>query len=221
MHPGRRFSSAIIAIAIAIALSSTVGPFVAAFGTKVALRPRLLPVPLISQARPWSCGAAALMGALLYFGVFDDAESRLDTELGSTPEGGTQVTRIVAEARHYGLEANARTGLTLDDLASEVARGAVVIVALQAWPVHRVSDWRTSWEDGHYVDIVGLDAERVYVMDPSVRTGYAYLRRDQFLARWHDYDLGDGGKIVYDRLGIAIRGQARLSRYPEEPTPVQ
>jgi predicted double-glycine peptidase len=161
------------------------------------------------------------MGALVYFGVFDDAESRLDTELGSTPEGGTRVTRIVAEARRYGLEAEARTALTLDDLAAEVARGAVVIVALQAWPTHSVSDWRTSWEDGHYVDVVGLDAERVYVMDPSVRTGYAYLPRDQFVARWHDYDLEDGAKIVYDRLGIAIRGRARISHYPEAPTPVQ
>ena len=220
MRPRRRFSSAIIAVALALAFSP-VGPYVAAFGTKAVVRPRLLPVPLISQARPWTCGAAALMGALVYFGVFDDAESRLDTELGSTPEAGTRVTRIVAEARRYGLEADARTGLTLDDLASEVARGAVVTVALQAWPAHPVSDWRSSWENGHYVDIVGLDAERVYVMDPSVRTGYAYIPRAQFLARWHDYDLEDGQTVVYDRLGIAIRGHARLSQYPEEPTLVQ
>src|SRR5580692_9759311 len=111
MRPRRRFSSAIIAVALALAFSP-VGPYVAAFGTKAAVRPRLLPVPLISQARPWTCGAAALMAALTYFGVFDDAESRLDTELGSTPEAGTRVTRIVAEARRYGLEVAARTGLT-------------------------------------------------------------------------------------------------------------
>ena len=221
MRSRLRFSSAIVAVALALAFSLVGDPFVAAFGTKAALPPGRLPVPLISQARPWTCGAAALMGALLYFGVFDDAESRLDAELGSTPEGGTRVTRIVAEARRYGLEADARTGLSLDDLASEVARGAVVIVALQAWSTHAVSDWRTSWEDGHYVDIVGLDAARVYVMDPSVRTGYAYLPRDQFLARWHDYDLENGQKVVYDRLGIAIRGQARLSHYPDAPTPVR
>ncbi|HSZ84058.1 MAG TPA: C39 family peptidase [Polyangia bacterium] len=221
MRSPRRLSPAIIAVALVLAFFPLGDRFVAAFGTKGALSPRLLPVPLISQARPWSCGAAALMAALLYFGVFDDAESRLDTELGSTSEAGTRVTRIVAEARRYGLEVDARTGLTLDDLASEAARGAVVIVALQAWPTHEISDWRTSWEDGHYVDIVGLDAERVYVMDPSVRTGYAYLPRDQFLARWHDYDLENGQRAVYDRLGIAIRGQARLSRYPDEPTLVQ
>jgi predicted double-glycine peptidase len=223
MRSQRRFSPAIIALALALVLFRGGSPVVSAFGTKRdgSVPPRLLPVPLISQAHPWTCGAAALMGALVYFGVFDDAESRLDTELGSTPEAGTRVTRIVAGARRYGLEAEARTGLTLDDLAAEAARGAVVIVALQAWSTHTISDWQSSWEDGHYVDIVGLDAERVYVMDPSVRTGYAYLPREQFLERWHDYDLEDGEKAVYQRLGIAIRGQARLSHYPDAPTPVR
>ncbi|HEX4404163.1 MAG TPA: hypothetical protein VH560_05000, partial [Polyangia bacterium] len=90
-----------------------------------------------------------------------------------------------------------------------------------AWPNHKIADWRTSWEDGHYVDVVGVDGTRVYVMDPSVRTGYAYLPRDEFLTRWHDYDLENGEKAVYERLGIAIRGHARLARYPDEPTPVR
>ena len=61
--------------------------------------PSLLPIPLVSQARPWSCGAAALMSALLYFGVYDDPESTLDAELGVTAEEGTRVDSIVAEAR--------------------------------------------------------------------------------------------------------------------------
>jgi predicted double-glycine peptidase len=198
-----------------------VAPFVAVHALKAAPPPRLLPVPLISQAHPWTCGAAALMATLLYFRVYDDAESRLDDELEATPEGGTRVTNIVAVARRFGLEAEARTALTVDDLASDMARGDVVIVALQAWATHAVSDWRADWEDGHYVVIVGLTDERVYVMDPSVRTGYGYLTRAQFLARWHDYDLENGRRVVYDRLGIAIRGRTPLARYPDEPTPLQ
>jgi hypothetical protein len=58
-------------------------------------------------------------------------------------------------------------------------------------------------------------------MDPSVRTGYAYLARDQFLERWHDYDLDGGKRITFERLGIVIRGGSRLARYPAEPTPVE
>jgi predicted double-glycine peptidase len=161
------------------------------------------------------------MAALVYFGVFDEPESRLDSDLGVTPERGTRVVDIVAEARRFGLEAEAHTGLTFADLARELARGAVVIVAVQAWADRPVSDWRTNWEDGHYVVLVGLSDERVYVMDPSVRTGYAYFTRSQFLERWHDYDIEGRRKMVYDRLGIVIHGGAPLTRYPAEPTPVK
>ena len=81
--------------------------------------------------------------------------------------------------------------------------------------------WRTDWEDGHYVVVVGLSRDRVYVMDPSVRTGYGYLTRDQFLQRWHDYDLNRGKRVTFERLGIVIRGSTPLARYPAEPTPVE
>ncbi len=185
-------------------------------------RPQLLAVPLISQAHPWSCGAAALMSALVYFGKFDEAEARLDDELGANPKNGTRVARIVDEARRFGLQAEARTGMTLEDLGREVARGSVVIAAIQAWPAQKVADWSTTWEDGHYVVVVGLSRDRVFVMDPSVRTGYAYLRRPDFLARWHDYELDAGRKVVWDKLGIVIRGTTPpLRRYPAEPAPVE
>jgi predicted double-glycine peptidase len=185
------------------------------------LSPPLVPVPLISQSTPWTCGPAALMAALVYFGLFDDAESRLDDELGATPENGTPVRNLVAGARRFGLQADARTGLTLDALARELASGAVVIVALQAWAARTVTDWRSHWEDGHYVVVVGVAGDRVTVMDPSVRSGYAYLRRDQFLDRWHDYDVEDGRQVIWNQLGIVLRGGDRLSRYPAEPTEIE
>jgi predicted double-glycine peptidase len=186
-----------------------------------ARAPRLVPVPLISQASPWTCGPAALMSVLVYFGVFDDAESRLDAELGATPQDGTRVHDLVAVARRFGLAADARTALDLDDLKGELARGAVVIVALQAWAPGAVTDWRSHWEDGHYVVVVGVSDDRVYFMDPSVRTGYAYLPRAEFVDRWHDYDVEAGRKVIWNRLGIVIRGGAGLGRYPAEPMPVQ
>jgi predicted double-glycine peptidase len=161
------------------------------------------------------------MAALIYFGVFDDPESRLDTELGATPEDGVAPERLVAEARRYGLDAAVKTELSLSDLANELARGSLVIVALQAWPSDPNANPETGWEDGHYVVVVGLDAQRVYAMDPSVRTGYAYLTRDAFVRRWHDYDVVDGRRQAYERLGIVLRGQRPLPRYPAEPTPIE
>ena len=184
---------------------------------RAARAPHLLPVPLISQARPWSCGAAALMATLIYFGAFDESESRLDADLGVTPEDGTRVGDIVSEARRFGVEARAWTGLGFEDLERELGRGALVIVALQAWADHPVDDWAKNWEDGHYAVVIGLSPERVYLMDPSIRTGYGYLTRDDFLRRWHDYDREGSRRTVYDRLGIVIHGNTPLSRFPAEP----
>jgi predicted double-glycine peptidase len=183
--------------------------------------PPLLPVPIISQATPWTCGAAALMAALVYFGVFDDPESTLDAKLHATPELGVPPQRIAAEARTFGLSAEVRTGMTLAELADELSRGSVVILAIQAWPSRPGADPATGWEDGHYVVLVGLDDDRVYAMDPSVRTGYAYLDRDAFVRRWHDYDLRDGRREAYQRLGIVLRGQRAMRSYPAEPTPIE
>jgi predicted double-glycine peptidase len=204
---------------LAVAFAATLALTSRAAGT--GPEPRLLPVPLISQATPWTCGAASLMAALVYFGVFDEPESLLDTELGATPEDGVDPEHIAAEARRYGLEADVRTGMTLADLAGELARGSLVIVALQAWPSDPSSDPETGWEDGHYVVVVGLDARRVYAMDPSVRTGYAYLTRDAFVRRWHDYDVVDGRRQAYERLGVVLRGPRAMPRYPAEPTPIE
>lgn len=207
------------ALAVAALLASV--PGAAANGQGAQDSPHLLPVPLISQSSPWTCGSAALMAALVYFGVFDDPQSRLDAELEATPRDGTRVRNIVAVARRFGLQAAARTDLSLDELGRELQSGAVVIVALQAWPGRQVTDWRSDWEDGHYVVVVGVTADRVYVMDPSVRTGYAYLQRAQFLERWHDYDQDGDRKEIWNRLGIVLRGGAGLRRYPAEPTPVE
>jgi predicted double-glycine peptidase len=216
---GRRSRRAFVAGVAAVVLVSA-GAAVGRAGSRTA-PPPLVAVPLISQAAPWTCGPAALMATLVYFGVFDDTESRLDEELGATPEAGTSVESMVAVARRHGLRAEARTGLTVDELGRALARGDVVIVALQAWSSAAVTDWRAHWEDGHYVVIVGVTPERVYAMDPSVRTGYAYLPRAQFLDRWHDYDEQGVQTTVWDRLGIVIGGGGGLARYPAEPVLIE
>jgi len=63
--------------------------------------------------------------------------------------------------------------------------------------------------------------DRVYVMDPSVRTGYAYLSRNDFLTRWHDYDFDGDRRVAWNRLGIIIEGGTPLGRYPADAIPVE
>lgn len=182
------------------------------------------PVPIISQASSHSCGAAALMAALIYFGVFDGPESELHAPLAVTPEEGTHPDRIVAVARERGLTADKRTGLTLADVEQALAQGAVVILAIQAWPeqAHRdAGAWESKWEDGHYVVAVGLDDRNLYVMDPSVRGSYGFIPRAELLRRWHDFEIVGGRRVEYDRLGIVLRGTPAFRRFPEAPVRVE
>jgi predicted double-glycine peptidase len=208
-----------VAVAVTLVLAAAL-PVLRATGIGRGA-PRLLPVPLISQATSWTCGPASLMAALIYFGVFDDPESRLDAALGATPERGVDPQRIAAGARAFGLGAEIRTGLTLNDLADELARGSVVILDLQAWSSRPGAHASDGWEDGHYVVLVGLDGERVYAMDPSVRTGYAYLARDDLLRRWHDYAARGGRREPYQHLGIVLRGRPAIRSYPAPPSPIE
>jgi ABC-type bacteriocin/lantibiotic exporter with double-glycine peptidase domain len=161
------------------------------------------------------------MAALIYFGAFDEPESVLDSALAATPEKGIDPWSLAGEARKFGLDAEVRTEMTLEQLGAELGHGAVVILALQAWPSRPDTDPATGWEDGHYVVLVGLDARNVYAMDPSVRTGYAYLDRGAFVRRWHDYDVRNGRREAYQRLGVVLRGRRAMQRYPEAPTRIE
>ena len=215
----RRFG---LAIPLLAGLSCARGP---AFptGTISAIR---APVPIISQATSHSCGAAALMAVLIYFGVFDGPESELHVRLGVTPQDGTHPDQIVAVAREQGLAADKRTNVTLEDVERALAGGAVVILAIQAWPAQEPSHgqavpWETTWDDGHYVVAVGLDSNSLYVMDPSVRGSYGFIPRAELLRRWHDFELEGGRRVEYRRLGIVIRGEPRFRRFPETPVRVE
>jgi predicted double-glycine peptidase len=181
-------------------------------------------VPIVSQATSHSCGAAALMAVLLYFGAFDGPETELHAPLGVTPEEGTHPDRIVAVARERGLTAEKRTNLDLQQVGRALADGAVVILALQAWPDRDGGPapvWEATWDDGHYVVAVGLDARNLYVMDPSLRGSYGFIPRDELLRRWHDFEVEGGRRIEYRQLGIVIRGQPRYRRFPEAPARVE
>ncbi|MCC7440604.1 MAG: C39 family peptidase [Bdellovibrionales bacterium] len=192
---------------------------VSTLGAEAAL-PRL-PLPLVRQANTWSCGAAALMSVLMYFVKFDGPETRLYPALGTNPDEGTHPLKIVEGARRYGLSAQLRQGLTLEDLEAALRRGSAVILDIQAWTETPEVAWEELWDDGHYVVLAGMDAGNVHVMDPSVAGGYAYIPRDELPRRWHDYEVVNGEKVVYRNMGIEIRGQSPAPAYPFPPIRVR
>ena len=68
-------------------------------------------------------------------------------------------------------------------------------------------DWSSDWDDGHFVVLVAMDAQRLYAMDPSSDRGWSWLDLDEFVTRWHDY-VKEGGRIVHlQHMAVFIAGK--------------
>jgi predicted double-glycine peptidase len=180
---------------------------------------KALRVPLFRQATGYSCGAAALQAILRYWQVFQGQESQLYERLGTTPKDGTHPNQLVEGARSFGLTARLQENTTLADLRKAVALGQTVILNLQAWrdAATPAKPWKETWEEGHYVVLVGLDRHNLYAMDPSVSGAYAYLPLPEFLDRWHDYEDRTGTRHDYHHLAIFIQGTKPAGSYPGTP----
>jgi predicted double-glycine peptidase len=160
---------------------------------------RLIPVPLVRQTTPFSCGDAAILAILRYYEPvrYDRiAESALYTPLHTTPEFGTEPQPMAAYLSHEpGLSAEVRwstpdLGVDVVDLERAVDRGEPTIVAAQAWQsvaaASSLKPWETDWDDGHYLVVVGYDRANLYFMDPSTEDHYTYIPEAEFMHRWHD-----------------------------------
>jgi predicted double-glycine peptidase len=172
------------------------------------LPPNALPVPLVSQANEYSCGAAALEAVLYYWQVFDGHETALYGPLDTTPEKGTEPWSIVNVARSFGLDAVYRRDASLLDVRQGWDKGDTVILDLQAWQEDDKpkKPWKDDWDDGHYVVLVAMDDSRLYAMDPSAHVGLTELPIVEFLDRWHDCEEHDGGKIYIQHMAIFVHG---------------
>jgi predicted double-glycine peptidase len=187
----------------------------------------LIPVPLVRQDRPYSCGDAVVLALLRFYEPERYAkvsEARLYAPLRTTSEEGTEPGPIVAYlGLEPGLSAEARWStpssyVTLDELERAIDRGEPAIVALQAWQsvakVTSLRDWATDWDDGHYVVVIAYDAANLYFMDPSTESHYAYIPLAEFMDRWHD--IVGPAKVHTEHIAIFVhsasgaRGASRL-----------
>lgn len=186
----------------------------AALAAEPALPADALKVPNVRQSTEYTCGAASLQAVLTYWGVYDGGEGALARRLGSDPVDGTDVSALVKTAKEFGLEAEAKEKLGVEDLRAALKRGDTVIVNLQAWagwgekkPPVRGAGWDGRWEDGHYVVLIGMDEANAYFMDPSVLPGLAWVPLDELPHRWHDYERRGRSVRRFDRLAIFVRGK--------------
>src|SRR4051812_12241578 len=161
------------------------------------------------QTTEYSCGASALQSVLAYWGM-DVDERELMKLMGTTAEEGTYPEKIAHAARSLGFEAEVRQGLTLDEVQKLTARGDPMVALAQVWRGSRSGKLGEDFDAGHYISVLGVDAENVYFQDPYVRNCKAFVPRGAFEAHWHHVMGGNTEQNpMLSHLGIVIRGKAR------------
>ena len=161
------------------------------------------------QTTEYSCGASALQSVLAWWGK-DVDERELMTLMGTSEEEGTYPERIAQAARALGFDAEVKQNLTLDEVQTITAGGDPMIALAQVWRGTKSGKLGEDWDAGHYMSVLGVDADNVYFQDPYVRNCKAFVPREFFEAHWQHVM---GGKVDKNpklmRLGIVIRGQQR------------
>jgi len=201
-------------------LAAPAGPAVPAAPVPESL---LASVPDVRQSTGYTCGAAALQAVLARWGT-SEREDRLAVRLHSTPEAGTHPLDIVRVAREFGLSAELREALALSDLEAALAAGTSVIVDLQAWRDRTDLPWTETWDDGHYMVLLSLDAANLYFEDPSLLGARGVIPRAEFVDRWHDYEGApplDPSDRKYVHMALFIRGTGAAPAPPPVFEPVR
>ena len=164
----------------------------------------LIKVPLVRQPNTYTCGVAAVLSILGYYGKelsYDD----LTKELKATDKNGVDHRDIIKFFKTNGFDVELQKGMLMSDLMGCIDESIPVIVCLQAWAQDSIVE-AESWEHGHWAVVVGYDEENVYLMDPSTLGNYTYIPIDEFAQRWHDQD----GEIRLRQAGIIVRGTKRF-----------
>lgn len=186
------------------------GRSVAPTGVKDTVTPRILAaVPDVRQGTPYSCGAAVLQAVLNYWGK-DLREDELVSMLNTTMEGGTSPHSIVSVSRGLNFTAEVRTDLTITDLEGIVNAGIPVIVGLaERHDAPGMPPRPPGPAEGHYMVVIGLDGENVYLEDPAMLGTRGMVPRDEFLTRWQEFsvpDVRNPDALTVRRVAILVRG---------------
>ncbi|MDD1742807.1 MAG: C39 family peptidase [Methanotrichaceae archaeon] len=171
------------------------------------------------QSTEYSCGAAALQAVLRYWGK-DLDETELMMLLKTSPESGTYPQDIVRVASDLGFQAEYKENLTLEEVKKSIDEGVPVIVLGQAWRSREDSKKapEDEWADGHYLVLLGMDDNYVYLEDPYVKRGKMYATRKRFEKQWHNIRaLTPSDTTKQMHLGIFIKGVKPIkSQTPEQ-----
>jgi predicted double-glycine peptidase len=161
------------------------------------------------QMTEYSCGASALQAVLHYWGR-DIDEAGLMRLMGTSEDVGTYPENIARGVLELGLQAEVRDNLTLDEVQRFTAEVGPMIALGQVWRSQKSADVapEDEWDNGHYIVVLGVDAQNVYFQDPYLTMGKVVVTRRMFERHWHQIMGGAAAqnpKLMH--LGIMIRGE--------------
>lgn len=144
---------------------------------------RLNEVPDVRQPNGWSCGAAAVRGASLFFGWDTGSIEAVAAELGTTEDAGTRPQAIAKFFRQReGAIVRQFGDMDIDQLAWWSSRGCLILCPVQDW-MGQASP--KGWESGHWLTVLGVGMGYVFCQDSSlenaeeVRTDNANPNHDE------------------------------------------
>lgn len=161
--------------------------------------------PELIQTYNFDCGAKALEAVLAYYGVLNMREDLIMKYAETNKEHGTSIANIIKTLDKFGLAYDSRS-MTVDDLHNFIQQNIPVMVQLQAWG-RNVTDYKDTYENGHWVVAIGYDEEKFIFEDPY-KLVRAFLLKDELLERWHDKE----GDARFSCHGIAVFGTPKFNR---------
>ncbi len=163
--------------------------------------------PDVMQINNYSCGVAVFQGVAMRFGYWGYQEDFAKI-LKTSEEDGTHPNAIEKGFKKLGYDARILENLTIDQIKGFLRSGCSVILDYQAWNDEPDGkDYTHEWEDGHYSILVGFNDEVLFIEDPSLLGTIGYLKNNEFISRWHDYEIENGKRREYVHMAIIVKGR--------------
>ena len=128
------------------------------------------------------CGPSSIKSVLYYYGI-DATENEICKRCNWSYEVGCTDDGIKKAIESYGLGCSIINNCNLEDIEYWIKHHIPVIVD---WFTPGINPGLEDMPDGHSGVIVGIDRNRVYMLDPEIGAIRSIMRHD-FLRVWFDW----------------------------------
>ena len=166
------------------------------YGVKPTEKLTIVNVKGYQQTEDYTCGPAAVMSLMHFYGMLKTSQMTHSTELqiakemGTSKDSGTSRQQMVTWLLQHGFDIKSSTKGNLDLLRSQLEKGVPVIV-----------DW-IDW-GGHWVVATGYTKDIIFLADPYVQhnnvkfiDGINSFNINRFAYMWYDSHLVPGIYII-------------------------